>query len=180
MKRLIAACLVLICLPTKGSEANVGDFGSNQQAETITSTTETIVNQKGTPVTTAVSPSSPVYNQDVCVVASGRGVQTLQIGLSFGSTSSDEVCELLKLSRQLSSLGLKVAATSVLCNDPRVFHAMLNSSTPCPIKGKIGDAALKYYNDNPNLVPDAPIVFSRKEPRERLRYDRSRKRFVRY
>ena len=39
MKRLIAACLVLICLPTKGSEANVGDFGSNQQAETITSTT---------------------------------------------------------------------------------------------------------------------------------------------
>ena len=155
---------------TRASEATVGDFGSNQQAETITSTTETTVNQKGTPVTTAVSPSAPIYNQDVCVVASGRGIQTLQIGLSFGSTASDEVCELLKLSRQLSSLGLKVAATSVLCNDPRVFHAMLNSSTPCPIEGKIGDAALKHYIDNPDLVPDAPVVYKRKESGERLRH----------
>lgn len=179
MKILIILLLMLTSL-TKASEATVGDFGSNQQAETITSTTETVVNQKGTPVTTAVSPSAPIYNQDVCVVASGRGLQTLQIGLSFGSTASDEVCELLKLSRQLSSLGLKVAATSVLCNDPRVFHAMLNSSTPCPIKGKIGDEALKHYTDNPDLVPDAPAVYKRKDSGERLRYDRSRKRFVRY
>lgn len=155
---------------TRASEATVGDFGSNQQAETITTTTETTVNQKGTPVTTAVSPSAPIYNQDACVVASGRGIQTLQIGLSFGSMSSDEVCELLKLSRQLSSLGLKVAATSVLCNDPRVWWAMRNAQTPCPIKGKIGDEALEYYSNNPDYVPDPPSVFKREESGERLRH----------
>ena len=36
MKRLIAACLVLIATPTLASEANVGDFGSNNKPETIT------------------------------------------------------------------------------------------------------------------------------------------------
>lgn len=172
--------LLLVSSSASSSQATVGDFGSNQQAETITSTTETVVNQKGTPVTTAVSPSAPVYNQDVCVVSSGRGLQTLQIGLSFGSTESDSVCELLKLSRQLEKLGLKVAATSVLCNDPRIFHAMLNASTPCPIKGKIGDAALQYYEENPNIVPDPPIVYRREEPRERLRHVNPKLRNRRY
>ena len=170
--------LLLISPYTQASEANVGDFGSNQQAETITSTTETVVNQKGTPVTTAVSPSSPSYNQDVCVVSSGRGVQTLQVGLSFGKTSTDEVCQLLKLSRQLEKLGLKVAATSIMCNDPRVFHAMLNASTPCPIRGLIGNEAIEFYDSNPEHVPDAPLIHKRKESGERLRYDRSRKRYV--
>tara|TARA_R110002012_G_scaffold72337_3_gene184922 strand:+ start:273 stop:812 length:540 start_codon:yes stop_codon:yes gene_type:complete len=178
--RYLLILLLLASSSVSSSEATVGDFGSNQQAETITSTTETVVNQKGTPVTTAVSPSAPSYNQDVCVVSSGRGMQTLHIGLSFGATTSDPVCEMLKLSRQLEKLGLKVAATSVLCNDPRVFHAMLNASTPCPIKGKIGDAALQYYEENTDTVPDAPSVYKRKEPGERLRYDRSRKRYVRY
>jgi len=156
LKKLIM--LVFLSSPVLANDANQGDFSSNTQAETITTTTSTVVSQEGTPVPTAVGAAAPVYNQDICVVSNGRGVQTLQIGLSYGSSTRDETCELLKLSRQLEHLGLKVAATSVLCNDPRVFHAMLNAKTPCPIGGLIGDKATKYYKDNPDIVPDAPVI----------------------
>jgi len=156
IKKLIM--LVLLSSPAFANDANQGDFSNNTQAETITTTTSTVVSQEGTPVPTAVGAASPVYNQDICVVSNGRGVQTLQIGVSYGSSTRDEVCEMLKLSRQLSELGLKVAATSVLCNDPRVFHAMLNAKTPCPIGGLIGEQAIKYYKDNPDTVPDAPVI----------------------
>ena len=156
VKKLIM--LAMLSLPAFANDANQGDFSNNTQAETITTTTSTVVSQEGTPVPTAVGAAAPVYNQDICVVSNGRGVQTLQIGLSYGSSTRDETCELLKLSRQLEHLGLKVAATSVLCNDPRVFHAMLNAKTPCPIGGLIGEQAIKYYKDNPDTVPDAPVV----------------------
>ncbi len=156
VKKLIM--LAMLSVPAFANDANQGDFSNNTQAETITTTTSTVVSQEGTPVPTAVGAAAPVYNQDICVVSNGRGVQTLQIGLSYGSSTRDETCELLKLSRQLSNLGLKVAATSVLCNDPRVFHAMLNAKTPCPIGGLIGDKATKYYKDNPDIVPDAPVI----------------------
>ena len=156
LKKLIM--LVFLSSPVLANDAEQGDFSNNTQAETITTTTSTVVSQEGTPVPTAVGAAAPVYNQDICVVSNGRGVQTLQIGLSYGSSTRDETCELLKLSRQLEHLGLKVAATSVLCNDPRVFHAMLNAKTPCPIGGLIGDKATKYYKEHPDTVPDAPVI----------------------
>jgi len=180
MKRLIAACLVLIATPTLASEANVGDFGTNQQAETITTTTETTVNQEGMPVTTAVAPSTPTYQTDTCIITSGTGMQTLQIGFSTSKMKVDKNCERLKLSRQLSSLGLKVAATSIMCQDPRVWWAMRNAQTPCPIKGLIGDEALEYYSNNPEFVPVAPVIITKDSEckRKRLRYDGSKKRHV--
>jgi len=157
--------LALLSIPALANDAEQGDFSNNTQAETITTTTSTVVSQDGTPVPTAVGAATPSYNQDVCVVSNGRGVQTLQIGFSFGSSTKDETCELLKLSRQLANLGLKVAATSVMCNDPRVFHAMLNASTPCPIGGLIGEKAVKYYKDNPDIVPDVPDIYRKKRPK---------------
>ena len=188
MKKIILVFLLLIVQKTgaSGSEATVGDFGSNQQAETITSTTETTVNQEGMPVTTAVGNGVPVYNQDACVISSGRGLQSLQLGISFNTLKVDKNCEMLKLSRQLSSLGLKVAATSILCQDPRVWWAMRNAQTPCPIKGLIGEEALEYYVENPQYVTDPLVVNSSTKlestdecRRERLRYDFSKRRFVR-
>jgi len=189
MKKLI---ILIVCIlisqhiQASGSEATVGDFGTNQQAETITTTTETTVNQEGMPVTTAVGNGVPVYNQDACVISSGRGLQSLQLGISFNTLKVDKNCEMLKLSRQLSSLGLKVAATSILCQDPRVWWAMRNAQTPCPIKGLIGEDAIEYYVKNPQYVPDPLVVNSstKLEPTdecrgERLRYDFTKRRFIR-
>jgi hypothetical protein len=38
-------------------------------------------------------------------------------------------------------MGMKVAAVSVMCQDERVFDAMMNAGTPCPKDGLIGDKA---------------------------------------
>jgi hypothetical protein len=38
-------------------------------------------------------------------------------------------------------MGMKVAAVSVMCQDERVFEAMLNAGTPCPKDGLVGDKA---------------------------------------
>ena len=185
MKRLLLI-LTLLAQQSLASEATVGDFGTNQQAETITTTSETTVNQEGMPVTTAVAPSTPTYQADTCIVTSGAGMQTLQIGFSASKMKVDENCERLKLSRQLSQLGLKVAATSVLCQDPRVFWAMRDAQTPCPIKGLIGEEALEFYTNNPEYVPKRlvvdhdplPVKSKGKCERKRIRYDRLTRRYI--
>lgn len=38
-------------------------------------------------------------------------------------------------------MGMKVAAVSVMCQNPDVFDAMMNAGTPCPYDGQIGEAA---------------------------------------
>ena len=176
--RSLLLVVLLISFSSLASDATVGDFGTNQQAETITTTTETTVNQEGMPVTTAVAPSTPTYQSDTCIVTSGSGVQTLQIGISTSKMKIDVSCERLKLSRQLSTLGLKVAATSVLCQDSRVWWAMRNAQTPCPILGKIGEEALEYYKKHPDMVPDAPVVDKDNCTGKRLRYDFTKRKHV--
>ncbi|HAW78871.1 MAG TPA: hypothetical protein DCX27_03585 [Balneola sp.] len=47
-------------------------------------------------------------------------------------------------------MGMKVAAVSVMCQDERVFEAMANAGTPCPIDGKIGDEAKQAWDDPEN------------------------------
>ena len=38
-------------------------------------------------------------------------------------------------------MGMKVAAVSTMCQDEKVFDAMLHAGTPCPYNGTIGEAA---------------------------------------
>ncbi len=160
---LLTVVLLLTSSISWANEANVGDFGSNQQAETIDNSSETKVTQDGIPVNTAVSPSTPSYSQDVCVFGKGTGVQTQVIGLAFGRSFTDETCQRLKLSKQLQTLGLKVGAVSILCQDNRVFWALHDSGTPCPTsRGLIGNEAYKYYEANPDIVPMRPTIKSKK------------------
>jgi Holliday junction resolvase RusA-like endonuclease len=49
---------------------------------------------------------------------------------------------------------MKVAAVAMLCEDARVFKAMMMSGTPCPFKGKIGKKAKNLWNKYPELRPD--------------------------
>ena len=54
-------------------------------------------------------------------------------------------CERIKLSKNLYDMGMKVAAVATLCQDDRVFKAMLDAGTPCPIQGKIGEQAKELW-----------------------------------
>jgi len=80
-------------------------------------------------------------------------VQTSLFGISGGGTVRDKNCEILKLSRTLYGAGLKVAAVSLLCQDARVFDAMMSAGTPCPYEGKIGTQAKKSWVGNPDEAP---------------------------
>ena len=50
-------------------------------------------------------------------------------------------------------MGMKVAAISTLCQDYRVFDAMMMAGTPCPYEGKIGDDAKIEWEKNTHQIP---------------------------
>ena len=88
--------------------------------------------------------SSGAYS-DICVVARAGGVSGGFIGISAGIQVVDENCQMIKLSRALAQLGMKVSATAMSCRDPRVFESMIAAGSPCPVNGLIGDKAIAEY-----------------------------------
>jgi hypothetical protein len=49
---------------------------------------------------------------------------------------------------------MKVAAVSLLCQDARVWSAMTDAGTPCPVQGLIGAEAAAYWENNPEKIPE--------------------------
>ena len=82
------------------------------------------------------------------------------LGIASGITITDENCERMKLSRSLFGMGMKVAAVSTLCQDARVFDAMLMAGTPCPYKGKIGKEAQEAWEENPEDIPSGSLLMA--------------------
>ena len=117
----------------------------------------TVVTDKSVP--TANAPSVVVNNSDVCKVATSGAIQTNILGLATGVVVDDELCQLLKLSRQLYASGLKVAAISLLAQDPRVFDSLVMAGTPPPYMGSIGQEALEKWKSNPDMIPEGSAVF---------------------
>jgi len=131
-------------------------YQSGSSSNTTSSTTNTTNAYSGDTrvVSSASSPSMSAMSQDLCVVGMSAGVSTFGVGLSGGTYRTDENCERIKLSKVLNDLGMKVAAVSILCQDPRVFFAMEQSGTPCPFEGKIGADAKAQWKLYGKLRPD--------------------------
>ena len=111
----------------------------------------TTINQKGMPVPSAMAPSMSAFSQDVCAVPISGAGNFGVVSIAGGTVILDQNCVKIKLAKTLNDLGLKVAAVSVLCQDPTVFEAMTNSGSPCPIMGMVGNAALKeHYKQKPD------------------------------
>ena len=125
----------------------------------------TVVTDKSVP--TANAPSVVVNNSDICKTAASTAVQTQVLGIASGITITDENCERIKLSRSLYSMGMKVAAVSTLCADPRVFDAMHMAGTYCPYMGAIGEEAKEGWKENPDMVPEGSLVFKKIEIEQR-------------
>ena len=129
-------------------------------ADTNTTVSSTVVTDKTPP--TASAPSVVINNSDVCKSAYSAGIQTGIVGMASGVTVADENCERIKLSRSLYGMGMKVAAISMLCQDARVFDAMMSAGTPCPYEGKIGDDAKKEWELNTHKIPKDSTHFKKK------------------
>lgn len=178
VKKIVAATILMVATTVF---ADVIQTESTSNA-TTNSKSETTVKS---PPPTAVAPAITTINNDVCAVAASGAVQTQILGFSMGGTMRDMNCERIKLSKNLYDMGMKVAAVATLCQDERVFAAMLAAGTPCPIDGKIGEKAkeewtsrnvianqkkdnLGYYSVQPPLVnlTEKPTPVSKEEQSE--------------
>ena len=135
-----------------------------QAADTNTVSSNTVVTDKAPP--TASAPSIVINNSDVCKSAASAAIQTQIFGFASGITVTDVNCERLKLARGLYGMGMKVAAVAALCQDARVFDAMMMAGTPCPFKGKIGSDAMKGWEENPDLAPEGSRLIKKKVTEE--------------
>ena len=138
LKRLtIAVSFIITTSMASAVDPIVTDSTSNSTVNS-NSRSETTVKS---PPPSAISPSINTSNSDLCTVGVSGAVQTQILGISGGATVRDMNCERLKLSKTLYDMGMKVAAISTLCQDKRIFDAMMMAGTPCPYDGLIGPEA---------------------------------------
>jgi len=130
--------------------------GSSSNTTTTNSTTNNNNSYTGDTrvVPSASAPSISAMSQDLCVVGVSGGVQKFGLGASIGVTKRDMNCERMKLSKLLYDFNMKVAAVSILCQDARVFQAMMHAGTPCPFNGRIGDDAREEWKKYDKQRPD--------------------------
>lgn len=154
---------------TSASTSNNVNTNSNTSASTSTNTNQNVntgdmtnrnistteITQKVIqPPPTAVAPSMMSGgNSDLCTTGTSGSIQTQIFGVASGGTVRDLNCERLKLSKTLFDMGMKVAAVATMCQDKRVFDAMIAAGTPCPYEGKIGDQAKIAWDSNKNKIP---------------------------
>lgn len=155
-KKIVSLTLfVMALLPLGLASAQPIVTESTSNSTTNSSSTAKVVS----PPPTAVAPAVTTINNDVCATAASGAVQTQILGISMGGTVRDMNCERIKLSKNLYDMGMKVAAVATLCQDERVFQAMVDAGTPCPVQGKIGDSAKEIWKKRGKIKEeDLPAV----------------------
>ncbi len=150
LKQLVAALGMGICVLAQAqTDPIVTQSTSDSKTSSISDSKTTVVS----PPPSAIAPSITSINSDICVTGVSGAAQTQIFGLSFGNTQVDYNCERLKISKALYDMGMKVAAVAAMCQDRRVFDAMMNAGTPCPVDGKIGAEAKAVWDADPARIP---------------------------
>jgi hypothetical protein len=139
MKKIVMSVAIMAMASVSSAQTIVTE--STSRSTTDNNSTTTVKS----PPPTAVAPAVTTINNDVCAVAASGAVQTQILGISMGGTMRDMNCERIKLSKNLYDMGMKVAAVATLCQDERIFTAMLAAGTPCPVDGKIGEKAKEEW-----------------------------------
>ena len=148
-----------------GYESSTTYESGSESSSTTTNTSNS--NIRSAPPTSS-APSFSSMSQDVCSSGASVGVQTFGLGVSGGKHFRDLNCERIKLGKVLYDFGMKVGAVALLCQDERVFEAMINAGTPCPIDGKIGKEAMKLWKRYDFERPDYKKYVSRMAKRKEI------------
>jgi len=183
MKQLLILMLCLFYTNAFADSTQTNTSGSNTAIEggytggattyesgstsSTTSTNSSTSNIKSSPPT-ANAPSFSAQSQDVCATGMSAGVQTFGLGFSGGKTFRDMNCERIKLAKVLYDFGMKVGSVALLCQDERVFEAMINAGTPCPVDGKIGKEALAIWQKYDFERPDYKTYVKRMKKRDKI------------
>lgn len=181
MKKIIAAAFlsVVACAAVAQNDPIVTQSTNNNTNNSTSTSTSTNTNDNTnrnfsdstststvkSPPPTAVAPAVTTINNDVCAVVASGAVQTQIFGISMGGTFRDMNCERIKLAKNLFDMGMKVAAVATLCQDERVFAAMMAAGTPCPVDGKIGAQAKAEWDLRAIEADDNDVGFYSAKPR---------------
>jgi len=138
MKKLTLVLLMMLSFGAMAQDDVIRTDSTTNSTITTNGQTETTLKS---PPASAISPTINTSNSDLCTFGVAGAVQTQILGISTGTQFTDDNCERLKNSKTLYDMGMKVAAVSLMCQDERVFKAMMNAGTPCPYDGKIGAEA---------------------------------------
>ena len=180
---ILLVLFTLFVTPAHSGSTQTNTSGSNTAIEGGYSSEATTTYQSGAESTSTTnnttnsdirssppSASAPSYNsmtQDVCSTGASFGAQTFGLGISGGKHFIDKNCERLKLARILNDFGMRVAAVAILCQDERVFEAMIQAGTVCPIDGKIGKDAMNLWSKYDHERPDYSIYVKRMDDRKK-------------
>ena len=145
--------LLLLCLPLTVLAAEDTIITESTSTSDVSTTTKL-----ESPPPSAITPTMNISNSDLCTVGVAGAVQTQILGISMGTTVRDMNCEKLKNAKTLYDMGMKVAAVSIMCQDERVFDAMMNAGTPCPYQGLIGDDAKAAWSANSQDTPEEILI----------------------
>lgn len=80
----------------------------------------------------SVSGPNLTSSNDTCMGSASGSANVPDIGLSFGSTYTDEQCKLVKMSRELWNKGMKAASLALDCMNPQAREALEITGTKCP------------------------------------------------
>ncbi len=135
-------------------EGDLNTSNSNSNNGNVTKTYNG-AGSSGMPANTAIAPTLMSSGSESCLQSISGGVQLVGFGLSSGRYMQDEECNRRRNAVTLSNMGMKIAAVSLMCQNPDVWRAMLMAATPCPIikYGKIvvGKRALIEIKQRPAL-----------------------------
>lgn len=151
--KITAIVTVMLLAGNSFADPIVTDSTTRSYTESTSNSTTTVKS----PPPTAVAPNITSINNDLCAVGVSGAAQTQILGIAIGSTFVDKNCERLKLSKTLHDMGMKVAAVAAMCQDRRVWDAMMNAGTPCPIDGKIGADAKAIWDAEPARIPASVV-----------------------
>ena len=168
MKRFFILLFLVGTASANNQEGSLNNYhGANSVANSNNTTTDestsNTYNGAGSssvmPVGSAISPTFMSNGSDTCLKGTAGSLQTVAVGFSSGGYELDQDCVRLKYSRMLSTLGLKVAAVSILCQSTEVYRSMLLAGSPCPFinNGRLvaGKRGLMLIKQNPELyIPD--------------------------
>lgn len=107
------------------SQQNIVNSGATQQGVDY-SGSYTIKNVP------SVSGPNLTTSNDTCMGSSSASANGPGIGLSFGTTWTDEHCKRLKMSRELWNKGMKAASLAMDCMDPQAAAALEMTGSKCP------------------------------------------------
>ncbi len=143
----IWACLIGLAFAYSAKAQPIITESTNKSETTVKS-----------PPPSAISPNITTINSKNCSTGVSGAVQTQILGISMGGTTRDLNCELVVLSESLYFQQMKAPATTLLCQNHKVWWAMWDAGVYCPIEGKFGINAKEYYESNTGLMPKRPKI----------------------